>query len=195
MDFTDIVSRRFGAAHTSSSLPIVAVGSGDTGVTLSFANKRLYHALKRSKTAKDDAIVNVKTDRIGKLAFMAENICLQIDCFNRLNAKQKKFCSIVCAGKAKRGRMRGNHSFASAKKYIQISAGGDKVYLHRHLMELRIGRRLDSQEIVHHLDEDPSNNDIQNLMLFGSQAEHLEYHRNNPVLRQDLTEELEHYGW
>lgn len=50
------------------------------------------------------------------------------------------------------------------------------VYEHRLIMEKEIGRYLLPEEQVHHKDEDPSNNDIVNLILCSSQKEHSQEH-------------------
>lgn len=47
------------------------------------------------------------------------------------------------------------------------------VLQHRLVMEQHLGRYLEPGEVVHHIDENPSNNDISNLRLFASQAEHM----------------------
>lgn len=44
---------------------------------------------------------------------------------------------------------------------------------HRWVMEQAIGRFLSSEEVVHHKDNDPQNNDPSNLELFASNADHL----------------------
>ena len=44
---------------------------------------------------------------------------------------------------------------------------------HRLVMEQALGRFLTREEVVHHRDNDPGNNDPDNLELFGSNAEHL----------------------
>lgn len=44
---------------------------------------------------------------------------------------------------------------------------------HRLVMEQMIGRYLLPTEVVHHRDENPSNNAPENLQLFSSQAEHI----------------------
>lgn len=46
---------------------------------------------------------------------------------------------------------------------------------HRLVMESHIGRILDKKEVVHHKDQDSSNNQIDNLELFSSNAEHLKH--------------------
>lgn len=49
---------------------------------------------------------------------------------------------------------------------------------HRLVMEKSLGRYLEPKEVVHHIDGNPSNNDLVNLMLFSNNTEHLAYHRN-----------------
>ena len=44
---------------------------------------------------------------------------------------------------------------------------------HRLVVEAKIGRYLDPQEVVHHRDNDRQNNHVDNLELFGSNAMHL----------------------
>lgn len=44
---------------------------------------------------------------------------------------------------------------------------------HRLVMESHLGRYLSPTEVVHHIDENPSNNTIDNLRLYASQAEHI----------------------
>ena len=62
---------------------------------------------------------------------------------------------------------------------------------HRVVVEKFIGRYLTESEVVHHIDEDKSNNEIENLMLFKSQREHSSFHikikkfgLNNQIRRQ-----------
>jgi hypothetical protein len=40
-------------------------------------------------------------------------------------------------------------------------------------MEQKLGRLLDRKEVVHHIDGNPQNNHPDNLMVFGSNKEHL----------------------
>lgn len=52
-------------------------------------------------------------------------------------------------------------------------------YEHRVVMELKLGRTLLRAEVVHHLDENPTNNDPANLALCEGVRDHLEtYHRD-----------------
>lgn len=67
----------------------------------------------------------------------------------------------------------------------------DYVQEHRLVVEKKIGRYLKKEEVVHHIDEDKSNNKIENLMLFSSQSKHVSFHSKikqfgvtNPIKRQ-----------
>ena len=53
------------------------------------------------------------------------------------------------------------------------SKAGEYILEHRLIMETHIGRELEPYEVVHHIDMNPSNNDIGNLRLYSSQAEHI----------------------
>lgn len=43
-------------------------------------------------------------------------------------------------------------------------------------MEEHLGRELTKEEVVHHIDKDKSNNNLDNLMLFPTQRAHIKYH-------------------
>ena len=60
--------------------------------------------------------------------------------------------------------------------YVRIAMGGDKRKLyHRHIVEDNIGRQLNPVEIIHHIDGNPSNNNIDNLAIM-NQGEHARLH-------------------
>lgn len=61
-------------------------------------------------------------------------------------------------------------------KYKAIKVNGKKIDEHRYIMEQQLGRKLDYNEIVHHKDEDTSNNDPSNLELT-NRSEHTKHHR------------------
>jgi hypothetical protein len=52
------------------------------------------------------------------------------------------------------------------------------VWEHRLVMAKHLGRPLSRTEVVHHIDDNKSNNELSNLMLFGSQSEHIAHHRS-----------------
>lgn len=49
--------------------------------------------------------------------------------------------------------------------------------VHVVVMERHIGRRLDADEVVHHIDGNKHNNDLSNLQLM-KRADHTRLHRN-----------------
>jgi len=60
-------------------------------------------------------------------------------------------------------------------KYIRIHKNGKRYSEHRLTIERKIGRKLNSKEIVHHINGDPSDNRIKNLKVM-SQSEHIALH-------------------
>lgn len=46
----------------------------------------------------------------------------------------------------------------------------------RKIIEKKLNRKLTNKEIVHHIDGDKTNNDIENLKIFDSQEYHMNYH-------------------
>lgn len=61
-----------------------------------------------------------------------------------------------------------NHPNASKKGTI---------YLHTYIMSKHIGRPLTKDECIHHIDGNRLNNEIENLMLFATNSDHVTYHR------------------
>lgn len=55
-----------------------------------------------------------------------------------------------------------------------------RIYEHRHVMEEHIGRKLRTDEAVHHIDWDKTNNNIKNLQLM-SRSEHARMHANDHI--------------
>lgn len=65
--------------------------------------------------------------------------------------------------------------------YHISSYQGEKLRTHRLIMEKYLGRKLNKDEVVHHIDENKLNNSINNLIVM-SDVEHRRYHlkKNNP---------------
>jgi transposase len=65
------------------------------------------------------------------------------------------------------------------------------VFQHRLVMERVLGRFLMEGEVVHHKDEDITNNDPDNLELFSSQSEHMKHHHQDaPMYDPDVIERV-----
>jgi hypothetical protein len=86
--------------------------------------------------------------------------------------------------KEKSSRWKGGHPFDSSGYILAYFPNHphsiNRCYIleHRLVMEKTIGRYLTSLEVVHHINEDRSDNRIENLMMFKNNSEHLAYHRN-----------------
>ena len=62
--------------------------------------------------------------------------------------------------------------------HIYIRSGGDRYYEHVKIAEKALGKKLPAGAVVHHLDENPSNNDPRNLVICPSEKYHkLLHHR------------------
>jgi hypothetical protein len=53
--------------------------------------------------------------------------------------------------------------------YVRIRIGKERKLLHRHLL----ADKLTPRKVVHHLDNNPSNNELSNLVVFKNQSEHI----------------------
>lgn len=56
--------------------------------------------------------------------------------------------------------------------YVRIRINGKRHLLHRHLL----ADKLNETNVVHHKDENPSNNSLENLEILPSQVEHARLH-------------------
>ena len=62
-----------------------------------------------------------------------------------------------------------------------ININHKTVYLHRYIMELYLGRKLDSNEIVHHKNAKQGDNRLENLILM-DRKEHAKYHAHKRMI-------------
>ena len=60
-------------------------------------------------------------------------------------------------------------------RYKRVKIGGKLYLLHRYIMECSIGRPLTAEEYVHHVNNDPLDNRLENLRIV-SMAEHVAEH-------------------
>jgi hypothetical protein len=76
----------------------------------------------------------------------------------------------------------GNH-------YKAIKVNGIKKDEHRHIMEVHLGRRLASNEVVHHKDGNKRNNNLSNLEVM-SLSEHSRMHMTGSTLKPETIEKI-----
>ena len=102
--------------------------------------------------------------------------------FQNLN-KKVRFCTKKCMatgeGNSRWKGGRRKHGYGYILIYMPNHPAANKNYVleHRVVMEKHIGRYLYSHEIVHHINFNPTDNRIENLMLFKSRKAHMDYHR------------------
>lgn len=74
------------------------------------------------------------------------------------------------------------------KRVGRITIDGRVMFLHRYIIEQRVGRRLLPTETVHHIDCDSFNNDPGNLYLFEDERAHQLAHASIERLVRPLLE-------
>lgn len=55
------------------------------------------------------------------------------------------------------------------------------VYEHQLVAEEKLGRKLHPGEVVHHIDRNRKNNDMNNLMIFKTNADYVAYHAGKEI--------------
>ena len=74
-------------------------------------------------------------------------------------------------------------------KYKAIKVDGVKHDYHRWLMEKELGRKLNSDEVVHHKNGDPLDNTIDNLQVM-TRSEHAKLHAKPPYFPDSVYDNL-----
>lgn len=88
----------------------------------------------------------------------------------------KRFCKRTC----QRPKLKPDSELKS--RYRQTKVNGKKVNLHRAMAEKSLGRKLESTELVHHVDENKLNNTPDNFEIV-SAAEHGLRHQKYPSVK------------
>lgn len=110
-----------------------------------------------------------------------KSLCVQCWKPFRMERKEHKFCGKECADEFRRGKRaptyRGARTIIGG--YVIVRDAPEhrrQIGEHRKVMQDHLGRRLSSKEIVHHIDRDPTNNSIENLMLLPNMSAHIKLH-------------------
>lgn len=74
-------------------------------------------------------------------------------------------------------------------KYKAVKVNGQKMDLHRLIVERRIGRKLSFNEVVHHVDGDSRNNNSDNLEVM-TRSEHSSLHMAGRSLSEKTKDSL-----
>lgn len=74
------------------------------------------------------------------------------------------------------------------KGYLCLKINGKYILEHRLIAEKCLNRRLTKNEVVHHINEDITDNRPENLYLFSSLSEHRKFHalKDKPILKTNL---------
>jgi len=105
-----------------------------------------------------------------------------------------KFCSTRCNGISARGKKKpsisGKYHYKWTGGHYKHSQGYIVTYLpnhpfaykgyileHRIIIEKHLKRFLEPKEVVHHINRNPSDNRLENLIIFKNQGYHCAFHR------------------
>lgn len=102
-------------------------------------------------------------------------------CKINLRKHDQFFCSTDCKTFAMKNQIT-TWSFKKTKKiivsnpYVRKQIKGKRMKEHRRIMEEYLGRKLEKHEIIHHINENPKDNRIENLMITNA-SDHGKIHK------------------
>lgn len=73
-------------------------------------------------------------------------------------------------------RKENGNGHTDKRGYIEHCINGKRCYEHRLVVEKEIGKELSEGSVVHHIDGNKLNNNLNNLMIFKNKGEHARHH-------------------
>ena len=107
------------------------------------------------------------------------NVKQCLNCRNSFYGTKKKFCAHRCYCEYKKKTNIKGYWFENGYK-ILYTEDGKGIKEHIKIMEEHIGRKVNSNEVVHHINEIKTDNRIENLQLM-TRSEHSSYHRKKEI--------------
>lgn len=100
---------------------------------------------------------------------------------NRAKKSCTKYCSRSCLAKNHLSKFIPVHGFKPLNKplhkYKTIKVNGKYIREHRYIMEQHLGRKLERWEHVHHINDDSSDNRIENLEVLSNSDHQRKEHK------------------
>ena len=103
-------------------------------------------------------------------------------CGKEFYTTRNEFCSKKCVYEYKKENYKHKTYLENGYEVRYIGGYNKKgnVKEHRYIMEQHLGRKLNDNEIVHHIDGNKLNNDISNLKVM-TKGEHSSFHRKEEI--------------
>ena len=107
--------------------------------------------------------------------------------FSRFPSRAKRYAQSFCSRECSLAHKKANRvgCVSDSTGYRQLSIEGRTVLEHRLIMERHLGRALRSEEVVHHVNGDRTDNRIENLRVIENSSTHIREHGRE---RWDTTE-------